>query len=880
MKHLLVYLCFFLSGISALIYQVVWVREFGNIFGNSVHSASIVIAVFMTGLGVGSYVAGRWADRYYKTEPVKPLLAYAGFEIGIALFGFVVALLLPLMEALSASISAYEVTTNGWHTLTGASLLYRYLIAVLLLAPSTLLMGGTLTLLIRYVVGSRLDQSGWKVGSLYGINTLGAAVGAFAVDFLLVPAMGLYASQMTAVLLNLLIGLVILRHAKSLRTGHALDTAAAASTAAEADSSPLQSNRLVLLTGIAIFLSGFAAMGMEIVWFRVLSSIFGQYRAIFSVLLTIILVGIWLGSLTGGYLHRRIGHAGLLYIASQSLFVVSAVLGLLVIDADLVSRAGSWLGGDGAGTAAGLLSDPAMRYSLLVLGTSIAIGLPAVMMGFAYPLANANIQRIESRVGQRSGILYFANTLGAVAGSIITGFYLLPALGSVPGISLLLLTAVSAIIPLALSVSGDAPVTANRRRPAFVAAAVAVPLLAIAAWQLQPADRVIFKSFYSRDNIRERTLASSEGILETLVIVDNRDQHKGKVLYTNGHSMSSSSFGSQRYMRAFVHVPLLQLDQPTDALVICFGVGNTLHAATLHRDLANIEVVDLSENVLRHAGYFADTNHGAIGDPRVSVFVNDGRQHLRMDDDERYDLVTLEPPPIVFAGVSALYSREFYALARQRLKPGGFVTQWLPYTQTSRGLTYSIIKAFTDVFPDTVMLAGSNADIILMGRKGAPNVIDPSRIESALARKPAVLGDLQAINMGTLTEFIGSFLGNHLQLSRLTDEVAAVTDDFPVMEYAPMYDRQRTAPAELIDVYDVYSWCPACRENGRPVEALANLPVYLQVMNQMFEGGRFTGPGLQMSFRLKVDAPEPAIIKAFQETPYLARLLNRGQTAQ
>jgi len=203
----MIYLLFFLSGISGLVYQVVWVRMFGNVFGNTVYSASIVVAVFMLGLGVGSYVVGRWADRRYLRRPDSLLRAYGHFELVIAAMGLTIAAVLPHLGALSALASSYVREPNGWYVLSASSYIARGGIAVGLLTPITLLMGGTLTLLIRHLVRSDLASGGWRIALLYGINTAGAALGAILTDFVLVPAWGLFATQTAAVGFNSVAGL-------------------------------------------------------------------------------------------------------------------------------------------------------------------------------------------------------------------------------------------------------------------------------------------------------------------------------------------------------------------------------------------------------------------------------------------------------------------------------------------------------------------------------------------------------------------------------------------------------------------------------------------------------------------------------------------------
>ena len=869
--QLLIYACFFLSGFCALIYQVVWVREFGNIFGNNIYSASIVIAVFMSGLGVGSWLAGRWADRQSRINPHWPLHAYGWFEIGIGACGFGIALLLPAAEVFSASISAYRPMANGWQELTTGSHLALYGLAIVVLTPSTVLMGGTLTLLIRFFLGSDLAHAGWRVGTLYGVNTFGAALGAFSVDFWLIPAWGLFNTQTLAVVVNLLVGAVVLRMA-----GSTWRTTAVSPAPVSTPVEPVgESSRLVLPTAAAIFLSGFAALGMEIIWFRVLTSIFGLYRSIFSLLLTIILVGIWLGSVLGGYLNRRYGHAATLYIGSQAVFVAGAVIGLTVIDVDMLREFGRrFANPDDPVTRSTVdLGRQLATYPVMISSMLVAIGLPALMMGFAYPLANAITQKTEAVIGSRSGLLYFANTIGAVLGSLVVGFYLLPVLGSKHSVSLMMLTAMLAMVPLAFT---GQTVGGHSRRPApaliGLAAGLVVAMTALTSWHRHDDDFVILKSnkLDPDSPIMSTVLSKSEGILETILIKDERPIGKGKVLVTNGHNMSGTDFLAQRYMRAFSHLPLLMTEEPRDVIVICFGVGNTLHATTLHKELERIDVVDLSEHVLSHNRYFSDTNFGAIEDPRVRVYVNDGRQHLRMQPDGTYDLVTLEPPPISFAGVASLYSTEFYELARRKLKPGGYMTQWLPYLSTSRELTFSIVRAFLDAFPNAVMLAGTFSDIILVGRNADENIIDHRQFLAALDANPAVHKDLERFDMGTITEVIGSFLAAPNDMRGTLDNVAAVTDDYPIMEYLPRFNRQTTPPSEIINVWSIGDWCQSCMDANGFVDGLDNLDVYLKIMHEVYETGEFDSNG-SLRVQMDIDVTQEAYDRAVAETPFLAR---------
>ena len=206
-----------------MIYQVVWVHVFGNVFGNTVYSASIVVAVFMLGLGVGGYLVGAWADRPYSQSIRGHCCARTGASSSrIAALGLGISALLPHLGQLSAVVVLDGRDAEGWNVLTAGSYLARAGIAMVLLTPIAVLMGGTLTLLIRHLVRGDVEISGWRIAVLYSVNTAGAALGCLLTDFALVPAYGLRNTQFIAVALNALAGVGALYLATGrlkLRTG-------------------------------------------------------------------------------------------------------------------------------------------------------------------------------------------------------------------------------------------------------------------------------------------------------------------------------------------------------------------------------------------------------------------------------------------------------------------------------------------------------------------------------------------------------------------------------------------------------------------------------------------------------------------------------------
>jgi spermidine synthase len=567
-------------------------------------------------------------------------------------------------------------------------------------------------------------------------------------------------------------------------------------------------------------------MGVEILWFRHLGVLLGSFRSVFSLLLGVILIGIWLGSMIGGYCHRRMGKPLLLYMLTQTAFIVSTVALLATVGTTEVNLRATppWP------TTAALFDLWTVYMNLRPI--FLMVGLPALFMGFAFPLANAAIQRAQNQVGRRAGMLYLANTTGAVAGSVVTGFVLIPFLGIHGSVLCLVLVGCGALIGIYLA--GRASPEHRRLLGAFTVVSVlcvAIGLGTAALWRTLPGDRLLRFGIPPGDKV----LSISEGVGEVIVVSDD-PRGKARRLNTNGHPMSTTSAKGQRYMRAFSHIPLLNMDDPKRAVVICFGVGSTLNAASLHRSIERLEIVDLSRHVLEHAGYFEQWNGGVLKDPRVKVFVNDGRLHLWMQPEDTYDLITLEPPPIAYAGVSALYTREFYELARSRLRPGGYMSQWLPAYQVPEHVVRSMIRAFIDVFPNSVLLSGHSKEMILLGIKGPSITIDPNRLLAKLQADPVLAKDLDQIRMGTPLEIVGTFMGSAEAMEKATEGYAPVTDDFPLIEYAAFGKTcgRMIFPRDLIDLGAMPQWCPKCYSNGSPAPPVGLLDKYLVFLGDYY----------------------------------------------
>ena len=335
--------------------------------------------------------------------------------------------------------------------------------------------------------------------------------------------------------------------------------------------------------------------------------------------------------------------------------------------------------------------------------------------------------------------------------------------------------------------------------------------------------------------------------------------------------MSGTHVMPQRYMRAFAHVPLLHLDSPKSVLVICFGVGNTAHAASLHPSVQTVAVADLSRDVLDHASFFEESNGAILKNEKVKVFVNDGRHHLLTQAPGSYDLVTLEPPPITHAGVTSLYSREFYEIARSRLSEGGFVTQWLPAYQASERSVLELVRAFVDVFPEAVLINPYRQELVLLGSNKAIK-LDPAAFERRLAERGAVRADMEKVRMGNLLEIAGMFAGDAETLISATRAVPPLTDNHPLLEYDDLDPRgPRRLPAKLFDTSRVASWCPRCSAE------VPELTGYLKVLQDLYASEQYLSTEINAPLSLPTDTPEA--VAAVAASPYLVRMIPNRRAA-
>jgi len=729
----------FVSGASSLIFEIVWVRAMGLNFGTTTLAISTVLAAFMAGLATGNWIFGSRADRH-----PRPIHLYRDLEIGIGLSGLVISLLLLKGGALLAVFARGIAHTGALHTPL------RFLLFFALLLVPTTLMGGTLPVLSRALV--RAGSRGAVVGALYAVNTAGATLGALAPDLLLVPKLGLWATAGLAALGNLAVAATVVRLAPLQPPPGPHPAGVGASV------------RLPMLVYAA---SGFCAMGYEVMWSRLIHHWTANFVTSFSVLLAVFLAAVALGSrLTAGLADRArdpLAIAAFMLMAAGLLAFAPVCFANSVPQAidGLVSR----LGGDIARMGPG----PALLSALL--NALFLEALPCLLMGAGLPFVAAAAVH-EGRAGQATGRLYAANTLAGVLGSLLAGFLVMPVLGLQRALWLFGSIAVLAGGAVIWRLSSSGP---GRK----AAAALFALALTVGGW-LVPADH-LRRAYFSDGNLRISKVVEGATTTAAAAVLLQFGEPSSLELLTPGVAMSSTGLAARRYMGLMAHMPLLFSAGGHDALLICYGVGNTARSLLAHQGLAHLDVVEISDEVLALADSFAAAHGGnPLRDPRVRVLLDDGRQHL-LTTSARYDVVTSEPPPPVSAGVVNLYSREFYVAARRTLKHGGVLAQWLPVFQLTHEETLAIVSAFLAEFPHTALFYGHGYQWILLGSD------QPLRIRTqrwlAAVNEPGVSADLSRIGVAGFGDLLAAYLQDDQSLRQLVRDVAPLTDDLPSIQY-------------------------------------------------------------------------------------------------
>ena len=733
---------FFLSGATGLVYQVVWTRQLSLVFGVTIFAAAAVLAAFMGGLALGSWLFGRVADRSR-----NPLRLYAVLEAGIGVAALALPWALRAIEPLYVELARNLGDRFLWLHLTRA-----LLVAVPLAIPTTL-MGGTVPAMARFLV-RRPELVGSNVGLLYAVNTFGAVAGCLAAGFALVPAFPLSRVVWVTAAVNVGIGVAIWLS----RFGEGRPAEAEHERAEPA--TPWDG--AARLAAVVFAVSGFAALGYEILWTRALVVYVHNTNYAFTLMLAIFLAGLALGNALLVRVYDRIARP-LAWLGS-----IQVATGLSVLVAAAAYARLPAVGGDALTSFGGALGLMSLRAAVVLLPTTL-------LLGTVFPLVARIVCGALSDLGRRLGVAYAANTAGAIGGSLGTAFLLIPVLG-LRG-TLLLLAGANAVLGAACWVGAA---RTGRGRAASLAAGA---LLALApAFAIPP---TLFQD--ALESGPWRLVFYREGATDTTGVWENADD--GGRIVTYGDQRGTAGTMTNGFNRRQAHLAHLLHPRPVRSLQIGFGVGNTLAGAAIHPEVETLDCVELSPQVRETARWFW-TNEGVLDDPKVRLVIDDGRNFL-LRTTETYDVVTLEPPEIFTADVVNLYTVEFYRLAERALAEGGLISQWIPsYTMGERDMRMAV-AALLEVFPVVTLWRhgpvrpgiGAPSDQLLVMAAREPFALDEARL-AARMRDPALAADLAAADVPDPPSLLALFVAGTDALERWVADAPPVVDDRTVVDYS------------------------------------------------------------------------------------------------
>jgi len=733
-------LLFFFSGATGLVYELLWVRILYQAFGSTIQSITTVVAAYMGGLGLGAWLLGRKADRHE-----RPAALYGWLEIAIGVFGLASPFVLSLAHRV-------YIGTAGTLALGGvASVTLRFGLAALVLLVPTTLMGGTLPALTKGFMGVERDRLQTSLGRLYALNTLGAVVGTALAGFFLIERVGIRPSLYATAALNLTLGAAALALARPLDPSPAPPSPTAR---------PPDRTRRVALALLAV--TAFASLLDEIAWTRVLVMVVGGSTYAFTLVLLVFLLGIGLGS---AIVARRsparpppVADAAL----AQGITGAGAAL-LLAFFGALPLYVISVFQHPGFGATE--------RLGLLGLAVGAVVLIPAVGMGLSFPLLADLAAPRDAARGADVGAAYALNTLGSIAGAVLTGFVLVVTLGTETTLRLgLVINGVAALVLAALAARGVAEGSAEHRALRLrVLAAGGLGSIALGAavgaagWSSRLID--LGPTIYARDPMSPaarqaflahrgaRQLAFHEGWNATVSVWEGIS---GRTLRVNG-KVDASDQGDMDTQIMLGLAPAAARPEPTSALVIGFGSGVTTRVLADVPGMRRVRVVEIEPAVLSVSGLFAGVNDSVLARPAVSAVADDARSALQLRRD-LFDVIVSEPSNPWVAGVATLYTPEFFQIVRSRLVDGGVFSQWVQLYQLPLPIVAGIVRNVRAVFPHVEVWFSSSLDLMILA-SDRPLRYDRAWIGRLLAPGTA-LGGLSREWLGI--DSVGDHFGRHL----------------------------------------------------------------------------------------------------------------------
>lgn len=720
---------YFFSGIAGLAYQIIWVKLFSQIFGHTIYAVSTVTATFMAGLAIGSYLFGKLADRHD-----KPLVLYAIIEAGIGLYAVLLVLLLPTVNAMY--IDLFNSFGLSFSAFSFTRLVFSF---ILLIIPASLI-GGTFPVIARYYIRTT-DFIKNGTGLLYGINTAGAVLGIFAVSFYLIESVGIRSAVYLTAGLNLLLSLSAFVLQGSDKPGSVSDS--------RDTDNPVTENFIIYV--YALF--GFAGLGLEVLWTRELTIVFFSSTYSFAIVLAVYLTGLTTGSLVFSRINLKIKQNEVLFLVITIILFVATFLSLpalRILPQELFIE----------NVAAGKMTwQKELGTNFLV--SFFVLFLPTFFMGAAFPVVCTLYAKSTQNIGIDLGKIYAWNTTGAVAGSLVAGFILIPLLGVAKSVGIIAvlygLIAILIIHKYRITKSAWILTVALAAAGIFLYLAVSIP------GQFRPLPSSMSLVY------------ADESPSAEIKVLKHKDNEIS--LYINEKQQGGTQI--EQTERWAGEIPLLFHSKPDSVILIGLGTGVTLDGLA-SGNTKSVTCVELIGSLADASRYFAEINNNVLSNPKVSLVEADGINYLSTVN-AKWDIIVSDIVQPDDEGAAGLYSSEFYSICKSRLNDDGYFAQWLILDQVCDHELEIIFSTFKNVFPEMQVYFGQENNLylkILMIGPARTLKIDPEMLTRNLENYK------NAFTLAGRTDPL-SFLSNFIiSGDQIANDIPLNTMDQPLLEYS------------------------------------------------------------------------------------------------
>ena len=720
------------SGCSALIYEIVWFQLLELVIGSSTISLGILLGTFMGGMCLGSWLLPRFVSRTH-----HPLRVYAFMELGIGLIGLAIFFGMPLLGGLYLAWAG-----SGFY-----GMLFRGIVAGVCLLPPTLLMGATLPAISRWVETTPAGVS-W-LGFFYGGNIGGAVIGSLLTGFYLLRVHDIAVATFVAVTINAIVAVLSLSLAR----------ATSYSPAAEAlDGGMTQAGAWTIYTAIAF--SGMTALASEVIWTRILTLLFGATVYTFSLVLAVFLLGLGIGSALGSALGNQMARPRVALAWCQMLLCAAIAWAAYM----LMQSLPNWP------IDPSLTGDPWVNMQLDLVRSLWAVLPAAILWGASFPLALASLASRGQDPARLVGGVYAANTVGAIVGSLGASLLLVAWLGSQQSQQLLIIisatSAVLALVPATFDAESSKGKSSVALAIFLVLAAGFTVLLARRIPEL-PARLVEYGRFAAMRGAQNKTIYVGEGLTASVAVSDLPDGIRN--YHNAGKVQASSDPADMKLQRMLGHLTTLLPENPHRVLVIGCGAGVTAGAVSIEPRLQRQTIAEIEPLVPSVVStYFGEHNFNVVKNPKVEIRVDDGRHYL-LTSREKFDGITSDPLDPWVKGAAALYTKEFFEVARQHLNPGGVVTQFVQLYESNEEAVKSEIATFFEVFPNGAVFAnlvnGQGYDVVLVGQ-AEPMKIDVDKMQQRLnmPEYAPVVQSLRETGIYSAVDLLSTFAGHAADL--------------------------------------------------------------------------------------------------------------------